>query len=207
MKRLFILFFLILSFLAGADEFQYKPFDLSLSAVVVLPGYIQASFEKDFPSDGTVLFTNSISPGVKLVADYYPVSIPWLGPSIAVHYVPLFFPDDINLGFWDGKDHIIPKNGNHFIEVEAGVKYRSFVWDYWSIEPGIYFGYCHTFSSSPDAVNNGFIIDVNTEIQRHYRRFHIIYTLGFMAQLYGGVKDLAYIRSYPVVYLAFGMGI
>ena len=50
-------------------------------------------------------------------------------------------------------------------------------------------------------------MDVNAEFQRHYKRFHAVYTFGFMSQLYGGVKDLAYIRSYPAVYLAVGLGI
>lgn len=207
MRKFLILLLLIVPLTAGAEELNNDPFDLSLSAAVALPGVIQASFEKGFPPDQTLAFINTVFPGVKLVADYYPRSIPWLAPSIAFHYAPMFLPGDIDLGEWDGRDHIIPKNDIHFTEIEAGIKYRAFIGDYWSIEPGLYFGYCHVFSSSPDAVNNGFIMDGNVEIQRHYKRLHAVYTLGFMTQLYGGVADLAYIRSYPVIYLAVGLGI
>ena len=207
MTKSLVLLFLFLPLFAAAEELNRNPFDLSLSAAVALPGFVQASFEQGFPPERTVAFINTVSPGVKLVAEYYPKAIPWLAPSAAVHYAPLFLPYDIELGEWDGTEHTIPKNDIHFTEVEAGIKYRSFLGDYWSIEPGLYFGYCHIFSSSPDAINNGFIMDVNAEFQRHYRKIHLVYTLGFMAQLYGGVKDLAYIRSYPVVYLGVGMGI
>jgi hypothetical protein len=207
MKRWLVLLLLTLPFYAGAEGLRDKSFDLSLSIAAAFPGIIQASFEKDYPPDKSVLFRNAISPGLKLVAEYYPRPIPWLAPSVAFHYAPLFLPEEIDLGHWGGTDHIIPKNDIHFVEVEAGIKFRSFFEETWTVEPGLYLGYCHTFSSSPDAVNNGLILDVNTEIQRHYRWFHLVFTLGFMAQLYGGVEDLAYIRSLPVVYLAAGMGI
>ncbi|MBN1685461.1 MAG: hypothetical protein JW852_02350 [Spirochaetales bacterium] len=199
--------FLIIPWFADGEELHAGPLDVSLSVAGVIPGVIFASFEKDFPPELTAAFSNTVSPGFKLVADYYPPAIPWLAPSIASHYVPLFLPEDIDLGYWDGRDHIIPKNDIHFVEIEGGIKYRSFLGKSWTAEPGLYFGYCHTFSSSPDAVNNGFIIDVNTEIQRHYRNFHVLFTLGFMTQRYGGVKDIAYIRSLPVIYLSAGVGL
>ena len=202
-----VLLLLILPFYSGAEDLQNKSLDVSLSAVAALPGLILASFEKDFPADQTVIFANTVSPGLKLVGDYYPRAIPWLAPSLAFHYAPLFLPQEIDLGHWGGSDHIIPKNGIHFVEVEGGIKARFFLDGSWTVEPGLYFGYCHTFSSSPDAVNNGFMLDVNTEIQRHYQRFHLVFTLGLMTQLYGGVEDLAYIRSSPVAYLAAGLGI
>lgn len=210
MHRLSLLIPALLSaiaLVAQADAVQPGPFDLSLSVAAAFPGAIAASFEKGFPPEQTVVFFSSFSPGLKLVADYYPPAIPWLAPSIAFHYAPLLLVEDIDLGYWDGRDHVVPKHGIHFVEIEGGIKYRAFFGESWTAEPGLYFGYCHTFSSSPDAVNNGFIIDVNTEIQRHYREFHVVFTLGFMTQRYGGVKDLAYIRSLPVGYLAAGLGL
>ena len=196
-----------LSVLSSADELRSDNFDLSLSAALVFPGTIQASFYDDFPSGETVRFNSAVSPAFRLVAEYYPTGLAGFGPGIAIHYSPLFFSDEVNLGFWEGRDHSIPKGAVHFTEVEAGVKYRAFIDSSWSIEPGLHFGYCHTFSSSEDAVNNGFTINLSTEFQRMYERFHVVYTLGLMTQLAGGVQDLAYVRSLPVVYLAVGMGI
>ncbi len=205
MKRLILLSLLLLPVLVMSEELRDQRFDLSLSAAVALPGLIEASLEEGFPEESSLLFLSRVSPAVKLVAEYY--LIPWLAPSIAVHYAALFLPQDIDLGYWDDRQHIIPRNDIHFTEVEAGIKYRVFAGGAWTVEPGLYFGYCHTFSSSLDARNNGFIMDVATEIQRHFRRYHLVSTVGFMMQWYGGVKDLAYIRSYPVVYAALGVGI
>jgi hypothetical protein len=207
MKRFIIPVLFILSFPLAAEDIRNKPLDVSLSAALALPGVIVGSYELEFSPATTGTFVSSFSPGVKLVAEYFPRAIPWAAPSIAVHYAPLFLPEDIDLGNWGGRDHIIPKNSLHFTEVEAGVKFRAFLGEHWTLEPGTYLGYCQVFSSSPDARNNGMILDVNTELQRHFQAFHVVGTLGFMMQVYGGVKDLAYVYSFPVVYLAFGVGI
>ena len=76
-----------------------------------------------------------------------------------------------------------------------------------TLEPALYLGYCHTFSGSIDARDNGFIVDLVVEAKRHYRWGHFLATLGLMSQLYGGVKDIAYVRSYPVVYCCVGAGL
>lgn len=198
---------MFLAVFSSADELSGSNFDLFVSLAFVFPGTIQASFYDDFPSGSTVEFESTVSPGLRLVAEYYPPGMAGFGPGIAVHYTPLFFSEEIELGFWDGRNHTIPKGAVHFAQIEAGVKYRIPVGANWSIEPGLHFGYCHTFSSSEDAVNNGFTANLGTEFQRYYTRFHLVYTLGIMAQLAGGVQDLAYIRSFPVVYLSAGMGL
>jgi len=203
----FLFLFLILPVYSDAEELQKKSLDISLSVAAAFPGVIVASFEEDFPPDQTMMFSNTVSPGLKMAADYYPPAIGWLAPSIAVHYAPLFLPQDIDLGYWGGRDHFLPKNDIHLVEVEGGIRSRFFIDGVWTIEPGLFLGYCHTFSSSPDAVNNGFMLDVNTEIQRRYPGFHLLFTIGLMTQLYGGVEELAYIRSFPVAYLAAGLGI
>ena len=202
--------FIIMMFLAvlsSADETGNDNFDLSLSGAFVFPGTIQASFYNDFPSGAMVQFKTMISPAFRLAAEYYPPAMAGFAPGIALNYSALIISEEIDLGFWDGRNHTIPKGALHFTQIEAGVKYRAVISSVWSVEPGLYFGYCHTFSSSEDAINNGFTINLSTEFQRRYKRFHLVYTLGAMAQLAGGVNNLAYIRSYPVVYLAAGIGI
>ncbi len=206
-KRTTVIVMMFIAIFSGADEIHNDNFDLSLSAILVFPGTIQASFYKDFPSEETVQFNSTISPAFRLVAEYYPSSLAGFGPGIAIHYSPIFFSEDIDLGYWDGRNHTIPNGALHFIGIEAGMKYRTYIGSNWSIEPGLHFGYCHTFSSSEDAINNGFTVNLSTEFQRRYKRFHIVYTLGIMTQLAGGVNDIAYVRSYPVVYLGAGMGI
>ena len=179
--------------------------DAAVSVAAVFPGIVEASLFKGFEPESTVQFSNRISPALKLTAEYY--ILPQLGPCFAVHYAPLNFKEDIYLGYWDGRDHIIPGTNNHFIEVEAGIKYRIFLQNPWTLEPGLCLGYGHLFSDSEDARNNGFIVDCTAELQRQMDGYHLLATAGFMAQLYGGVEGIAYVRSYPVLYLAAGIGL
>jgi len=71
----------------------------------------------------------------------------------------------------------------------------------------VYFGYCHVVSSSPDARNNGFTVDLAADVKWRLRGFHLLGTAGIMAQLYGGVEGVAWVRSYPVVYMTAGAGL
>lgn len=95
MKRLILLPFLLVPVLLMSEEPKDQRFDLSISAAVALPGIIEASLEEGFPEESSLLISSRVSPAVKLVAEYY--LIPWLAPSIAVHYAALYLPEDVDL--------------------------------------------------------------------------------------------------------------
>ena len=205
MKRLPILALLVCPlWLIGADAGPDR-YDLSVSAGLALPGIIEASFYDDFAPETTAVFTSEVSPLFRLSADYF--LLPFLGPCVAAHYCKLLLEEDVDIGYWGGEQHSIPARGLHFVEIEAGIKYRRFFGASFSIEPAVYMGYCHVFSTSPDAENNGFTVTLTTDIQWQLAEFHLLGTAGLMMQAYGGVEDLAYVRSLPVAYFTLGVGL
>ncbi|RKX68661.1 MAG: hypothetical protein DRP70_16120 [Spirochaetes bacterium] len=105
-----------------------------------------------FPFGATVQFKTKISPAFRLAAECYSPAMTGFAPGIALNYSVLIFSEEIDLGFWDGRNHTIPKGALHFTQIEAGVKYRAVISSVWSVEPGLNFGYCYTFSSSEDAI-------------------------------------------------------
>ena len=205
MKRLLPLGFLLLCAGLSAHPDPFDALDVSLSAAVALPGIVQASWDESFAPGETVSFLSRVSPALKLVADWFP--LPRLGPTLALHYAALLLPQDIDLGYWDGRQHVLPRSGIHFTEVEAGIKYRHPVLSRGTLEPAVCLGYCHTFSTSVDARDNGLILDLLVEAKMHLRKGHVVATVGFMSQLFGGVEGIAWVRSYPVPYLCLGGGL
>ena len=81
MKKLLVPILFLLTFSLAAADIRDKPLDVSLSAVMALPGVIVGSYELEFAPSTTGTFVSSISPGVKLVAEYFPRAIPWAAPS------------------------------------------------------------------------------------------------------------------------------
>ena len=198
---------LMLLLLASLPAFAQEDnrLDVSVSLGVALPGVLQAAWEEGFPAASTVSFRSQFSPAVKLELDWFP--LPRLGPTLALHYAALLLPREVDLGFWDGRQHVLPKADIHFTEVEAGIRYRYPLLPALTLEPAVSLGYCHTFSGSPDARNNGFILDLVVEAKRRVGRGHLLACLGLMSQLYGGVEGIAWVRSYPVVYCCLGAGL
>ncbi len=69
-----------------------------------------------------------------------------------------------------------------------------------------FFGYCRTFSSSLDARDQGMTVNTSADFRWWRTGWQPLATVGFMMQLFGGVTDVAWVRSYPVMYVAVGVG-
>lgn len=207
MSRFVALVLVFVAWAAAAEESMDRPVDVSLSMGVALPGVVQASEDQTFSSGGTASFTTRVSPMARLSATWWPAPrLAWIGPTLSVHYAAIFLPDPVNIGFWDGRDHEIPADGIHFIQVEGGVRGRFFLADTWSVDPAISLGYCRTFSSSPDARDSGMTVNIAADLRWRLPRYQLIATLGLMMQAYGGVEGIAWVRSDPIVYTAIGAG-
>jgi hypothetical protein len=207
MRRLIVLLALVLPACAGALDLQEKHVDISLAAGVALPGVIEASWYDDFDPAYTASFTTQFSPMARISVTWWPdPRLAWVAPTLSVHYAALFLPDPVNIGYWDGRDHWIPADGIHFAEVEAGVRMRFFLSDAWTVDPAISLGYCRTFSSSPDARDSGMTLNAAADFRWWRPGWQPTATVGLMMQAYGGVEDIAWVRSYPVVYAAVGVG-
>jgi hypothetical protein len=129
-----------------------------------------------------------------------------VAPTLSVHYAALLLPVPYNAGFWDGRDHWIPDDGIHFVELEGGVRVRFFLSDTWTVDPAISLGYCQTFSSSIDARDSGMTLNAAADFRWWLTRWQPIATVGLMMQVSGGVKDIMWVRSWPVMYAAVGAG-
>jgi hypothetical protein len=207
MRRVLVVFALVLPACAGALDLREKPFDVSVAVGAALPGVVQASWFEDFDPGSTVSFTTQLSPVARVSLTWWPFpGLTWIAPTVSAHYAALLVSSPVDLGFWDGRDHVIPDDGIHFLEVEAGVRSRFFLSDSLTLDPAVSLGYCATFSSSPDARNRGMTLGVAADARWWRGGWQPLATIGLMMQLFGGVTDIAYVRSYPVVYAAVGAG-
>lgn len=207
MRRLLILCILVLPACAGAIDLQQKHVDVSIAVGAALPGVIQASWYEEFDPGSTASFQTRLSPAARLSFTWWPSPrLAWVAPTVSVYYAALFLPFPVDLGYWDGRGHVIPDDGIHFLEAEAGVRARFFLSDSVTLDPAVSLGYCATFSSSPDARNRGMILDVAADARFWRAGWQPLATIGLMMQVFGGVTDIAYVRSYPVVYAAVGVG-
>lgn len=212
MRRWLVGLALLLPALLGAldldVELEDKHLDVSLVAGVALPGRIIASWYEDFDPDYTGWFTTQVSPMARLSATWWPSPrLAWVAPTVSVHYAALLLPEPYNVGFWDGRDHWLPDDGIHFLQVEGGVRMRFFPSGTWTVDPAVSLGYCRTFSSSIDARNSGMTVDLAADLRWWRRGWQPVATAGLMMQVYGGVKGIYWVRSWPVVYLALGAGL
>ena len=208
MRRLLILPALLLPAFAGALDLHQKHFDFSLAAGAALPGVIEASWYDDFDPDFTGSFATQLSPAARLSFTWWPSpKLAWIAPTVSAHYAALLLPFPFDLGYWDGRGHIIPDDGIHFLQLEAGVRVRFFLPGSLTLDPAISLGYCASFSSSPDARNQGMTLNAAADFRWWRAGLHPLVTIGLMMQVLGGVTDIAYVRSWPVMYAAVGAGL
>lgn len=192
---------------AGAADLRQKHFDVSVAAGAALPGIVQASFSEEFDPATTASLATRLSPAARVSVTWWPSPrLAWVAPTVSAHYAALFLPFPVDLGYWDGRSHIIPDDGIHFLEVEAGVRARLFLAEGLTLDPAVSLGYCATFSTSPDARNAGMTLDVAADLRWWRPGWQPLATIGLMMQAYGGVTGIAYVRSYPVVYAVVGVG-
>jgi len=207
MRRLVVLLCLVAPLVAGAADLRNDHFDLSLAAGAALPGKVEASWYDDFDPDYSGWFTSMVSPVARTAFTWWPAPrLARVGPTLSVHYALLLLPEPYNAGFWDGRDHWIPDDGIHFLQVEGGVRFRFPLAESLTVDPALSLGYCHTFSSSVDARDSGLTLNLAADLRWWRRGWQPLVSLGLMAQLYGGVKDILYVRSYPFAYALIGAG-
>jgi hypothetical protein len=207
MRRWFFLFVLVLPVCVGALDLEGKHLDISLAAGAAFPGRIEASWYEDFDPASTGWFITQASPIARISLTWWPSpKLAWVAPTLSVHYAALLLPVPYNAGFWDGRDHWIPDDGIHFVELEGGVRVRFFLSDAWTFDPALSLGYCQTFSSSIDARDSGMTLNAAADFRWWLTRWQPIATVGLMMQVSGGVKDIMWVRSWPVMYAAVGAG-
>jgi len=207
MRFTMVLVALVVPLAAMAAEPWERPLDFSVSAGAALPGRIEASWYDDFDPDYTEPFFSTVSPLVRASVTWWPDQrLAPVAPTIALHYGLLLLPEPYNAGFWDDRDHWIPDDGIHFVEVEGGVRLRWATGGSLTVDPAVSLGYCRTFSTSIDARDSGMILDVSVDLRWWRARWQPLATIGFMVQVYGGVEDIVWVRSDPVVYAALGAG-
>lgn len=202
-----VLLALLVPLPAMAADAWDQPLDLSVAVGAALPGRVEASWYSDFDPDYTGWFTSAVSPLLRISATWWPApAIARVAPTLSLRYGLLLLPEPFNAGYWDGRDHWIPDDGIHFVEVEAGVRLRWAPGGALTVDPAVSLGYCRTFSTSVDARDAGMILDVSADLRWWRTRWQPLVTAGLLMQVYGGVEGEFYVRSDPVVYLAVGAG-
>lgn len=177
--------------------------DFTIGIGVSLPGKIVAvddleeeNFRYEIKKPTALLVRASI--------DLYP--IPWLGGSVYVYVGTAPFNEEFSLGYWDDREHTIPASGNTILEIGGSVKGRIEIGERRYIKPSVGLGYMHSFSDSPDARMNGFVVNGEVEYEHPLTSWlGGIVQVGFAFQPYGGVKDVAYITFGPIFYLTLGV--
>ena len=182
----------------------------------MLPGNVQCSYHLGFDPDSTVTIKNKLSPLIKIVADYN--FHPKYSVGLNINYVKFNINDilykdksiksgnEVNLGTWDGREHIIPFDDIKMLEINISVKRRWFLTDNMVLKPSIYIGFRKTYSSRPDAKEKGVVLNYNFEYQYCIKKMYLSADLGFISQPYGGVEHVGYIRSLGVPCLSLGFG-
>jgi len=175
------------------------------SAGILLPGIIRGSFSRDFNPDESGSFQSNPTFLAKVNADYNVCK--YFGLTTCVFFAPLWLPEKIDLGEWDGRDHTVPSTGIMMFDFDAGLTTSIQTRKNISINPSVYAGFRQTFSSSPDARNSGVALDFDLAMMLHISnmRFWSI-NLGFISQPYGGVTDIAWVRGGPIFYINTGFG-
>ncbi len=109
-----VVIMMFLAVLSSADELGNDNFDLSLSAVLVFPGNIQASFYNDFPSGATVQFKTKISPAFRLAVEYYSPAMAGFAPCIALKLLRSNILRGDRLGFLGRQESYDPERRTSF---------------------------------------------------------------------------------------------
>ena len=220
MKTTVCLFLFLLPVMLLAQQPAKKTIEYSLSFGSILPGTVKGSYEDDYPDDETADVKNEICPMLKGSFDYYLVPFFSLGAGInyaAFRIKDVLWVEDgrsliddndkVNLGTWDGREHIIPLTGISNLELTLSAKYRYVVNDQLVFKGCLYLGYRRTFSDSQDARNEGMVLNYNIEGQYYITdKCFLQGDLGIISQPYGGIHHVAHVRTFGIPYLSVGVG-
>ncbi len=202
----------------NAQSLEDNKVDINLSAGTLLPSKnVQGSYESNFPDEETVDIKNKACPLLKATADYN--ILPSFSVGININYAKFIIDDilfegesikdgnEVYLGTWDGREHIIPLDDIHMLEFNASVKGRFILNENMLIKPSLYIGYRKTFSSSIDAEETGVVLNYNVEYLYYLTpQFCLLADIGFFSQPYGGVENVGYVRAFGVPYFTIGGG-
>jgi len=212
-----LIIFTMLPISIFSQNLEINKFEFSINGGSLLPGNVKGSYHSDFEPDSTVTIKNRISPLIKIIADYNLNSKYSVG--LNVNYAKFNIDDilykdnsikngnKVNLGFWDGREHIIPFDDIKMFEINASIKRRFIFAENMVLKPSLYIGFRKTFSSSPDAEEKGVVLNYNVEYQYYIRDLFLSADLGFLSQPYGGVDHVGYVRSLGEPYFTFGVGV
>ncbi len=177
--------------------------DATVAAGISLPGGAEATDDLETESFSYDL-DKPLAPLIKAAVDLYP--LPWLGGGIFAFYGWAPLEKEINLGNWDGSDHVIPASGISLVVIGGCVKGRLDATERLFVKPAIGWSYLQTFSESPDARMRGFVVTASCEAGYPLPNgLSAVAELGLAAQPYGGVKDIAYVTFGPIFYLVVGI--
>ncbi len=203
---------------AYSQDLSNKKLEISINGGALLSGKVEGSYHINFEPDSTIEIRNKVSPLIKIVADYNLTSRFSIGLNI--NYAKFNIDDilykgksikkgdEVYLGTWDGRKHIIPFDDIKMFEINASVKWRFIFNNNMVLKPCLYIGFRKTFSSSLDAEEKGVVINYNAEYQYYLtHKYFLIADFGFISQPYGGVEDVGYVRSSGVSYFTLGLGI
>ena len=179
-----LILFTLIPFSIFSQDLKDKKFEVSVTGGVLLPGNVQGSYDEDYHPDSTVTIKNKISPFLKFNADYNIISN--LSIGVNINYAKFNINDilykgesmktgnEVSLGYWDDREHIIPLDDINMLETNASVKRRFILTDNMVIKPCLYLGYRKTFSSSPDAREEGMVLNYNVEYQYYFKAKHFL---------------------------------
>ncbi|MDF1551050.1 MAG: hypothetical protein P1P88_24730 [Bacteroidales bacterium] len=213
-----LILYALISFSIYSQDLKDKRLEIYISGGALLSGKVQGSYEADYNPDSTVTIKNKVSPLIRLVADYQ--LTPKLSVGINMNYAKFNIKDilykgesmktgnEVSLGVWDGREHIIPLDDIKMLELNTSIKWRFFLNEKMVLKPCLYLGYRKTFSGSPDAREKGMVLNYNVEYQYYIKaKYFIMADFGIISQPYGGVSHVAHVRSFGVPYFSVGYGI
>ncbi len=206
------------TYIMHAQSLEHNKTDITLSVGALLPASnVQGSYESDFPDDETVDIKNSVCPLMKVAFDYN--ILPSFSIGANINYASFVIEDilyedesikdgnEVNLGIWDGREHVIPLDDIRMLELNTSFKGRLILNDNMLIKPSLYIGYRKTFSSSIDAEEKGVVLNYNIEYLYYFTgQFCLLADIGFFSQPYGGVDHVGYVRAFGVPYFTIGGG-
>jgi len=199
-KTTWIVLTLLILLTANAAALEW---DLTVGGGVSLPGEIVAA--DDLEEENFRFAMRKPSALLARIAiDLYP--FPWIGGSVFVYTGAAPFNGELSLGFWDGREHTIPASGITILAIGGSLKGRLEIGERRYVKPSIGLGYMHSFSESPDARMDGFVVIGEMEYEHPLNTWlGGVIQLGVAFQPYGGVKDVAYITFGPILYLTLGV--
>ncbi|MBN1596979.1 MAG: hypothetical protein JW894_01690 [Bacteroidales bacterium] len=201
----------------GAQDSGTKN-EISVSGGAILPGNVKASYESYYPDDETVDIKNAVSPLIKIVFDYRLKEHLSIGGNLNIakfNIKDILFEgssiadgNEVNLGYWDGREHVINLDDIKMMEINGSIKGILLLSENMVLKPCLYLGYRRTFSSSQGGREQGVVINYNAEFQYYFKPdYFLLADMGFIAQPYDGVHDVGYVRTLGVPYITLGVGI